>query len=198
VTRIRDLPGFVVDSVGEDGALAPGSLEALNQLSSLLEPVATGGRARLLRDAGTVFRYAPFYSRLAEFWGLPEIAVESVFAAAQRGAWQRSGLPGLSRIDVNAAPRLAGVSRRLLCFAPGTRFPAHRHLGPESVFVLEGSYRDESGRAFRAGDVQRMAPGSEHTLYVDPREPCVAAVVEAGIEFSSMPLRWLTRWFAKS
>jgi putative transcriptional regulator len=195
---MSDVPRFVLDVLDADTALEPAALDALNRLPCLLEPVTPSGRARLLGAVESVFRYAPFYARLAMFWDLPERSVEELCGRANGGAFRKSRLPGLSLIDVEAGPKLAGASARLLRFDPGARFPAHRHLGDESVLVLEGSYRDGSGKVFRAGDLQTMTAGSEHALEIAPAEPCVAAVVESGIEFRGVALRWLSRWFDKS
>jgi quercetin dioxygenase-like cupin family protein len=188
-------PEFVREALDEE-QVSPEVLEALHALPALLRELPSPlGRERLLRaTAEPVRRYAPFFDRLSELWDLPESELERLFErAAQRSAWRKPGLPGVSLIDVSGGPRRRGADLRLARFAPGMRFPAHRHLGLEMVLVLEGSFRDGSGNVVRAGDLQTMAPGSEHSFRADSREPCIAASVQFGIEFTGVALRWITR-----
>jgi anti-sigma factor ChrR (cupin superfamily) len=188
-------PEFVREALGSE-EVSPEVLEALHALPELLREVPSPlGRERLLSaTAEPVRRYAPFFDRLSELWDMPEPELEQLFErAAQRSAWRRPGLPGVSLIDVRGGPRRQGADLKLARFAPGMRFPAHRHLGLEMVLVLEGSFRDVSGTVVRAGDLQTMAPGSEHSFRADPREPCIAASVQFGIEFTGVALRWITR-----
>jgi anti-sigma factor ChrR (cupin superfamily) len=81
-------------------------------------------------------------------------------------------------------------------FEPGFRFPNHRHRGAETLLVLEGSYSDQSQVSFAAGDLQQMDAGSAHELVVGPHGPCVAALVERGLEFTNPLLKMLGRWFS--
>ena len=75
------------------------------------------------------------------------------------------------------------------------RFPSHRHHGPETLFVLEGSYRDQSGLLVGPGDVHEMRADSEHFFKVTPGAACVAASVQFGMEFTGNLMRILTRLF---
>jgi anti-sigma factor ChrR (cupin superfamily) len=156
-----------------------------------------GGRERLLRAVEALpLRYAPFFERLAKLWDLSVPEVESVLRrAADRGAWRKPRLPGLNVLDVEPGPRLTGARVTLTRFAPGARFPQHRHDGPEAMFVLEGSYRDQSGREVGPGDLHEMAPGTEHWFRVDEGQPCVAASVQFGFEFTGSVMRILSRLF---
>jgi anti-sigma factor ChrR (cupin superfamily) len=44
---------------------------------------------------------------------------------------------------------------------PGTRYPSHRHNGPEEVFLLDGDYVVE-GQIMRPGDYCNAQPASTH------------------------------------
>lgn len=61
----------------------------------------------------------------------------------------------------------------LLRYAPGARVPRHRHVGLETVVVLEGGQSDESGD-YRAGAVALNAPGSEHSVW--SQDGCVVLI----------------------
>jgi len=139
-------------------------------------------------------RYAPFFGRLCSLWHAPEAFVVGELTRAKDGRlWKQTLLPGLKTFEV-AHPRGPGAPRaRLLHFAPGARFPKHRHRGQEHVLVLEGSYADGSGRRVRAGETQSMPAGSEHELHILGASPCIAAISEHGLDFTGPVLRWASK-----
>jgi anti-sigma factor ChrR (cupin superfamily) len=81
----------------------------------------------------------------------------------------------------------AGVKRRLLdrCgdevaratsvvrYEPGAVFPKHSHARGEEIFVLEGTFSDETGD-YRAGTYIMNPPGSHHTPF--SKEGCTLFV----------------------
>jgi putative transcriptional regulator len=139
-------------------------------------------------------RYAPFFARLAQLWEAPqEQVVSELTRAKDPQSWQRSLLPGLKTFDLRLGPGGVRGRARLLRFAPGARFPKHRHHGGESVLVLEGSYADGDGREVGPGQLQTMPEGSEHELVILGRSPCIAAVSERGLEFTGPLLRWASK-----
>lgn len=158
---------------------------------------------RIMTQVETLpLRYAPFYSRLAELFDLPEPEIEALLSRARdHGSWRRTVLPGVRRFTVAPGPRLTGAEAHLMRFAPGLRFPNHRHRGAETLFVLEGAYIDrKNGARVGAGERQDMIEGSEHGLLVEAGEPCVAAVVSRGVDFTGPvlgPLNRLFSWFAR-
>lgn len=114
--------------------------------------------------------------------------------ARQPEAWRKTPLPGLRLLDVQGGPRVAGADVHLVRFSPGMRFPKHRHPGDEALFVLEGSYRDSGGRHVGPGELHEMAAGTEHGFVVARAEPCVAASVQRGREFTGWLIRFLSKF----
>jgi anti-sigma factor ChrR (cupin superfamily) len=152
------------------------------------------GAERLRLAVGALpLRYAPFFGRLSELWQLPEVqVVGELTRAADPKRWRRTVLRGLRTFTLELPEPNHGERAHLLRFEPGLTFPSHQHRGAERVLVLEGAYADDSGGVVRAGDEQRMAPGSEHALHILGDAPCVAAVSEQGISFVAP---WLGRLF---
>ena len=96
-------------------------------------------------------------------------------------------------IDVAGGPRTHGAEAKLVCFAAGMRFPKHRHVGHEAVLLLDGSYTESTGRVYSAGDLHEMATGTEHSFVIAKNEPCVAASLQAGLEFTGVVMRLLAK-----
>jgi len=137
-------------------------------------------------------RYAPFYGRLSNLWQVSEEQVKSELTRARDAAgWSPTVLPGLRVFDIRAGGLSSAHHARLLKFSPDARFPRHRHHGREQVLVLEGGYADADGHEVHAGDEQMMDAGSEHELHIIGGGPCVVAISEQGIAFTSPWLRWL-------
>ncbi|MGB8508328.1 MAG: cupin domain-containing protein [Pyrinomonadaceae bacterium] len=77
-----------------------------------------------------------------------------------------------------------GDTTALIRMESGCAYPAHRHLGVEEVFILQGGYRDGAG-VHRAGDyVLNEADSTHHPIALDDsREDCIMlAVAHGGIE----------------
>jgi quercetin dioxygenase-like cupin family protein len=215
VTRVDSLPKFLREALDEndddelDLARLYRHAAELERLLPLLSPLLpktvsdplpagpeAGARRLLARVSELPLRYAPFYTDLAELWDLSEADVVAVLErAADASAWRKPGLPGVGLLDVTGGPRVTGARLQLARFAPGMRYPAHRHLGREALFVLEGWYRDRTGRVVGPGDLHEMAPDTEHHFNVGPNEPCVAASLNFGFEFTGLVMRLLVRLF---
>jgi quercetin dioxygenase-like cupin family protein len=190
-----ELPDFVAELEGE----VPGDeRQAIGELHRLLQPSRPPASAasRLLQAVDELpLRYAPFLDRIGALWDLPVESVEAVFERARAPeAWRKTSLPGLRLIDVEGGDRVRDADVHLVRFSPGMRFPKHRHPGDEALFVLEGSYKDSSGRVVRPGDLHEMAAGSEHGFVVARGEPCFAASVQRGREFTGWLIRFLSKF----
>jgi anti-sigma factor ChrR (cupin superfamily) len=74
-----------------------------------------------------------------------------------------------------------GPHAAILRYEAGAHVPAHRHVGFEVIYVLEGSQRDERG-AYAAGALVVNRPGDEHT--VQSEDGCTVLIFwEKPVEF---------------
>jgi anti-sigma factor ChrR (cupin superfamily) len=189
----EELPESWRDAVEDD----PRPLELAGVLPEVLGRAArpAAGLDRLLGAVSQLpLRYAPFLDRVAALWDVSEQEVSAAFTRANSLAgWKRTPLPGVRVIDVAGGPRASGGETFLVRFAPGTRFPKHRHPGHEALLVLEGSYTDTLGRLVQPGDLHEMQPGSEHGFLVARDGPCVGAALQHGREFTGLLLRLVAR-----
>lgn len=78
------------------------------------------------------------------------------------------------------ADRQAGRHAALTRFEPGAELPAHRHLGDELVFVIEGTVEDEAG-AVRPGVLGYRPDGCTHTVRT-PNGATALAFLWGGVE----------------
>ncbi len=74
--------------------------------------------------------------------------------------WEAANIPGVFRKMLHV-DRDRKSCAMLVRMEPGTRYPAHFHVGPEEIFVLEGDFRDEFG-ALVKGDYQRVEANTRH------------------------------------
>lgn len=100
--------------------------------------------------------------------------------ADEGGQWVDLPVPG-ARIRVLSDKKGDGHTIFILELDPDTTFPAHKHKGAESAYLLSGDLEVE-GRFLRPGDFSRAAPGSHHgSLY--SRDGCRALLVTSWENF---------------
>lgn len=138
-------------------------------------------------------RYAPFFGKLSDLWGIPAERVREELARARDASgWSWTPIGGLQTFQVQGTED--GARAKLLRFEPGSHFPRHRHVGEERLLVLEGAFVDDGGAEAHAGDERTLPPGSAHTLHIIGGVRCVTAVSERGLEFTGPLLRLLNRF----
>ena len=67
-----------------------------------------------------------------------------------------------------------GPAAALLRYQPGAAAPRHRHVGWETIHILEGSQSDQHAE-YGTGCVTANAPGTEHSVFSE--KGCVALLV---------------------
>jgi len=166
-------------------------------MAALLQPLAPNKLllAQLLSSIERPpLRYAPFYSRIAELFDLSEdAAIAQCARLAEPDAWRFAGMPGIKNVVVQGGPRVKDAEVMFVRFAPGMRFPRHKHTGSERVLVMEGSYIDSDGLEHGTGELRVWEPGTSHGFRISSEEPCIVAAVVHGRTFESLPLRLLAR-----
>lgn len=91
--------------------------------------------------------------------------------------------------------RDADSSVRLLYIPPGMAVPDHGHSGLEMTLVLQGAFRDETGR-FGTGDVECADDDLEHTPVAEDGAPCIClAATDGALRFNALVPRLLQPLF---
>ncbi|MEO1240947.1 MAG: ChrR family anti-sigma-E factor [Pseudomonadota bacterium] len=101
-------------------------------------------------------------------------------------SWSFYGV-GIDRAVLVDGPE--GPLVRLLRAKPGAKFPHHQHLSEELTVVLQGAYRDNTGR-YDVGDVQCVPTEAAHQPIIEEGDICIALVVS---ERPTVPTNFLTR-----
>jgi quercetin dioxygenase-like cupin family protein len=92
---------------------------------------------------------------------LARIAAPSNYTiGAADEAWVETSIPGV-RMKILAIDRARDRVTMLLKGEPGSRYPAHRHSGPEDCYVISGSLIVE-GQTLHVGDFHHAEGGSDH------------------------------------
>ncbi|HZS38224.1 MAG TPA: cupin domain-containing protein, partial [Polyangia bacterium] len=163
--------------------------ETLALLGTSLQPVAPPPslRARLLEST----REETLADKLARAFDLArekaaEILAQLTKPRTAENGWRPGPMPGMELYDFKAGPRLAGADTGLVRFPPKMRFPRHKHLGQETMLVLQGGFCTDDGRHLRPGDALVMETGTSHDMLIDD-DGCVAAVsLRVGIDVEGM------------
>jgi anti-sigma factor ChrR (cupin superfamily) len=97
------------------------------------------------------------------------------------GGWRRCAFEPF-REGVEIVPLKTGSpSVALLRYAPGASVPRHRHLGLETILVLDGGQSDERGD-YGTGALVLNPAGSEHSVWSE--NGCVVLIQwERPVEF---------------
>jgi hypothetical protein len=183
-----ELPAFAreVGLGGSDAALA----RALAELGAAPSAPPQLLRERLLANvARPRLRYAPLFGALAELFDLNDSALADLFErAADPSEWTPARVPATELFHLEGGPRVQAADNGLVRIQAGARFPMHRHVGPERVLVLQGSYREEpGGRVYGPSDRHEMATGSSHAYLALPGQTLLLAVsVVAGVEVEGL------------
>jgi anti-sigma factor ChrR (cupin superfamily) len=94
-----------------------------------------------LADVATAGAPAPspeLRQRILSAISEPSIPAGFAFRFERDADWLPHPVPGI-RMKVLALNRTGGYATLLLDVAPGARFPAHSHFGPEECYVISGS-----------------------------------------------------------
>ncbi len=110
-------------------------------------------------------------------WNVPAgMGPDGMLFAPSSGDFEPTGIEGIEVRRLAVDPKRDRVTM-LVRMAAGTRYPAHRHGGPEECFVLQGDIR-VGDLHMRAGDFQRAEHGSVHGVQ-STDEGCLLLIVSS-------------------
>jgi len=177
-----DARALVSELLGEDSAFALERFAAIAAMAPHQTP-PNALRARLLAAAAQP-RYA-WLDRMARLLHIAEDRARALLDGLDNAAlWATTPTPGVLFQHLHPGPATAGAVVGFVKVPAGTAFPHHVHIGQEHVLVLEGGFRDMTGKVFLPGDISPMPPGSEHHFDALPGDDLLyLAVIFEGVEF---------------
>jgi hypothetical protein len=184
---VARLDGELAKKVAEgDLAATKAALVALGTASVDPSMPPASVRDRLLASVGRPGKFGIYADKLGRLFDLSmeEAAklVARLDARDDQAGWMPFLVEGLELMAVPAGPKCDGAIATLVRLQPGKSFPHHAHRGDETMFVLDGGLREETGALAEVwrGDEMFRADGSEHSFVALPGVPCIAAVVIFG------------------
>lgn len=147
------------------------------------EPKPPALRERLLASVRREGRYGVFADRLARMFDVSVDEAAALCARLEAGSeWMPFLLPGVEMMPVSTGPKHAGAVATLVRLQPGATFPDHAHHGEETMFVLDGGFREagDEGAEIWRGEELVKADGTDHTFVALPGSPCIAAAIVTG------------------
>ncbi len=161
--------------------------DTLAETAHIAEPVIPSDAlsTRIEKSIAEAHRFEGFIDRLTVFLDSPAERVRKLLhnLDARFHELSETGLSGVRAKRFKGGPRLKTSECALMWMEPGAAFPAHRHLGHEWGFVLEGEAIQDDGKIYRAGDIVHQTPQSRHSFTASERGPFVFFVVHNGIDF---------------
>ena len=168
------------------------AMAAIGLLSSPLEP-SSSLRERIVASASRDGKYGQFTDRIARLFDIDTAAAERLLQRIEAPeAWSEQLLDGVHVLSVDTGPNRRACTATIVKIAPGASFPFHRHLGEETMVMLDGGFRDPTSPTGQPhegwyGDELLQADGTGHALMAIGSAPCIAAVLIEGHSEYGMP-----------
>jgi anti-sigma factor ChrR (cupin superfamily) len=149
----------------------------------------------LLRAVSETSRFERFADLVARALGVGSALGQRLLDGIDRAAnWTESPWPGVQLYHLEGPLGDAPIARQAVVgfvrLKPGVAFPTHRHLGEETVVVVQGSLEDEDGSVSGPGAVVVRGAGSEHAFTALPGPDLVyLAVIRDGVAFGEVVMR---------
>ncbi|WP_224246791.1 cupin domain-containing protein [Hyalangium gracile] len=164
----------------EVARLSP-AMDGLTELVASEEP-PPGVLARVVGEMEGPGRFARFAEKVAALLDVTrERALALLESLSNPEAWLPGPGEGILLLPVETGPAKQGMLAAFVKLPPGVRFPRHTHHGREWNLVLEGGFREGSGRETWPGELLEMDEGSAHDFVALEGPDCIAAAVIDGV-----------------
>ena len=154
------------------------------EVSELLPavPPSARARARFMLALAEGQPYAGLLGPLAALADMAQAAMRDLLSSLSDAAsWRPGPAPGIDIVHIPAGPRLAGAICGFVRLSAGTTFPAHTHLGEETVIIMQGTMHIGT-ESFSAGAKVVAAEGTRHEVRAgDDEEVIYMVVIPVGI-----------------
>ncbi|SEN65912.1 cupin domain-containing protein [Nitrosomonas marina] len=179
-----------IDSSAQNKSALRDIEHVLTLLAESEQPLAPSQnlRERIMQSVQHETRFTGFLDRLCIFFDLNQESIKehlSTLNHVSAEAWQLNAFPGTHLYHFEGGTQIAeNADCGLVYVEPGKMIAAHRHLGDEWSFILQGQMKEVNGAVYHPGDCIHRPAGSVHALQSVGEKPLVfAAVLIEGLEF---------------
>ncbi|HLL01701.1 MAG TPA: cupin domain-containing protein [Myxococcaceae bacterium] len=146
------------------------------------EPPPAGVLERVVGQMEAPGRFARFAEPLAQLLDIRRERVLQVLESlSDPGAWLPGPTDEIQLVPVETGPAKEGMLAAFVRVPAGQRFPRHTHHGREWNLVLEGGFREDSGREVWPGELLEKEDGSAHEFSALEGPACIAASIIEGV-----------------
>jgi putative transcriptional regulator len=133
-------------------------------------------KVRLMASVGAG-RFDAFAARMARMFDVTVDRARELLGLIERPAsWIPQVVPGISFVEFEGGPTVAGADCGFVRLAPGAVFPPHTHLGEEMTTILTGRVHDVANdRMIGPGEDYVRDEGTTHYLVCVGNEDCIYA-----------------------
>ena len=186
-----DNDAFIKEDL-EDGLDAK---EGLEDIINALEPqTPSTGLAESILAALPQRRFARFTQDVAELLDIASAQAEKLLDGIDKKAnWSDGPIEGMTIYHVEGGPRVARAITGFTRIESGGGFPEHKHLGKESILILQGYFKDTvSDVVHGPGDIVHMASQTSHGFEVleGATQLTYLVVVQEGVEIAGAPIMY--------
>lgn len=183
--------------LGEASARGEAAREALEAAERALgalalpdapQEVGEAFKGRLMAQLDPSSRFEPFVEQVARLVGLGAEKVRELLRWIEEPSRWEEGPSETSRLlHLPYGPQLAASNVGFVWVKAGARFPAHTHLGRETVLVLQGGLREDDGVVLRRGGLMEAEEGSSHGFEaLEGTDLIYLVVLESGVLFEGI------------
>ena len=107
--------------------------------------------------------------------------------------WSAGPVEGMTLYHVEGGPKVDRAITGFTRIEAGGGFPEHKHLGKESILILQGYFKDTvTGVVHGPGEVVHMEPDTSHgfELLEGGTRLTYLVVVQEGVELGGMPIMY--------
>jgi len=163
--------------------------QELLEVQAILENVAASEqpmppskslRQSLIASLNPETPFQGYVDRFMKLFDLDRKDVESLFdkiVDTTSGLLQPAPLPKTSLHYFDGGPNVANATCGIIKLKAGSVFPAHQHLGKETVLVLQGTAKDQDGMEYYPGDTIVSEENTSHSLKIGKKDDLIFAVI---------------------
>jgi quercetin dioxygenase-like cupin family protein len=169
--------------------------EGLEDIIDALEPeTPSAGLAASILAALPTQRFTRFANEVADLLDIDMKQAQNLLDGVDDSSnWAAGPIDGMTIYHVEGGPKVSRAITGFTRIEANGEFPEHKHLGIESILILQGYFKDTvSHEVHGPGDIVHMASQTSHgfKLLEDATQLTYLVVVQEGLEIAGTPIMY--------